>query len=88
MSRNIKASKACAKLIKEISSLVDRYPNDSHTFLARMLSNAGSKTMTGKAWTSQNLRLFMTNRGIHHKSNDFSIANIVAECRPESMRLI
>jgi hypothetical protein len=87
MSR-IRSSKECDKLVKEIRSLVDRYPNDSHFFIARMLTNAGTKTLTGKSWTSQNLRLFMTNQCIQHKSNDFSIANIVAECRPESMRLI
>lgn len=84
----MKTSKECDKLVKEISALVDRYPNDSHFFISRMLNNAGIKTLTGKGWTSQNLRLFMTNRCISHKSNDFSIANIVAECRPESMRLI
>ena len=75
-------------LINYIRNLIDKDKKASHYAIAKTLNENGKTTILGKQWTAQNLRLFMTNRGITHKENDFSIKNVIKEGRLESMRLI
>jgi len=75
-------------LINYIINLIEKDKKASHYAIAKTLNENGKTTLLGKQWTAQNLRLFMTNRGITHKANDFSIKNVIKENRLESMRLI
>ena len=75
-------------LVAIVKETADRHPTYSYSGLSRSLNRRKIKTATGREWTPQGIRMFMTKQGISHKSDEFTPENVIKENRLESIRLL